>query len=109
MSHQIDFTKTAPEIMKPLYDMGKVLASSGLDPKLRTLIEIRASQINGCAFCLALHYREAKANGESDDRIMGLSAWNDASWYSDRERVALEFTEALTRLSQAHPSADLDT
>ena len=95
--------------MKPLYDMGKVLANSGLDPKLRTLIEIRASQINGCAFCLALHHREAKANGESDDRIMGLSAWDDAPWYSDRERLALEWTEALTLVGNKHPSVELDS
>lgn len=95
--------------MNPLFAMGKVLASSGLDPTLRTLIEIRASQINGCAFCLALHHREATAEGQSNDRILGLSAWREAPWYSDRERAALAWTEALTLVGNSHPSADLDT
>ena len=108
MSGFIDFNKVAPEVTRPFFDMGKLLAKSDLDPKLRTLVEIRASQINGCAFCLALHHREALSAGESVDRIMGLSAWREASWYSDKERLALEWAEALTNVGQGHPSAELD-
>jgi AhpD family alkylhydroperoxidase len=107
MSANIDFMNIAPETANLLFEMGKLLAQSGLDPKLKTLIELRASQINGCAFCLALHHREATALGESNDRIVGLSAWREASWYTPRERAALEWTEALTLAAQGHPSPDM--
>jgi AhpD family alkylhydroperoxidase len=107
MSANIDFMSVAPETANPLFEMGKLLAKSGLDPKLRTLLELRASQINGCAFCLALHHREATALGESNDRIVGLPAWREASWYTARERVALEWTETLTQIADEHPSDDL--
>jgi AhpD family alkylhydroperoxidase len=85
--------------MRPLYEIVKLLNDSTLEPALRTLVEIRASQMNGCAFCLALHMREAEALGERGDRISGLPAWREASWYSDRERAALELTEVLTHLN----------
>jgi AhpD family alkylhydroperoxidase len=107
MATTIDFMKIAPEASKPLFEMEKLLQASGLDPKLRTLIQLRASQINGCAFCLALHHREAEALGENNDRIVGLSAWREASWYSPRERAALEWTEVLTRVADRHPDDDL--
>jgi AhpD family alkylhydroperoxidase len=107
MSPNIDVMSIAPETINPLFEMGKQLEKSGLDPKLRALIELRASQINGCAFCLALHHREAEALGETKDRMFGLSAWREASWYSPRERAALEWTEALTLVAKKHPTEDL--
>ena len=88
--------------MRPLFESGKVLAKSSLEPVLQNFVLIRASQINGCAFCLALHMREVQALGESGDRVNGLSAWRDAPWYSERERAALEWTEALTHISTQH-------
>jgi AhpD family alkylhydroperoxidase len=97
----------APEILQPLYDSNKLLQKSGIEPNLRTLAEIRASQINGCAFCLALHHREGTALGESNDRLFGVSAWREASWYTPRERAALEWTEALTLVAGGHPGPDL--
>ena len=98
MTARLDYSTAAPEVMRPLYDIVKLLHGSTLEPALRTLVEIRASQMNGCAFCLALHMREAEALGERGDRISGLPAWREASWYSERERAALELTEILTRL-----------
>ena len=103
----IDYNAVAPEAVRPLYEAVKALAKSGLEQNLLTLVELRASQLNRCAFCLALHMREGQALGESLDRLSGVAAWREASWYSPRERAALEFTEALTALAAAHPSSDL--
>lgn len=102
MPAQINIRSASPEVVAYLGEGGKLLAKSGLDEDLLVLVSLRASQINGCAFCLALHTREARARGETDDRIVGLSAWREAPWYGDRERVALEWTEALTVVSTSH-------
>lgn len=107
MLREIDYLSADPEVTRSLYDGAKVLARSGLDSKLTALVGMRASQINGCAFCLALHRREGEALGESADRMFGLDAWRDAPWYSTRERAALEWTEALTRVADGHPSENL--
>lgn len=102
MPAQINIQTASPEIVAYLGEGGKLLAKSGLDEDLLVLVSLRASQINGCAFCLALHTREARARGETDDRIVGLSAWREAPWYGERERLALEWTEALTLVSTSH-------
>jgi AhpD family alkylhydroperoxidase len=107
MSTNINYQAVAPELLRPMYETSKLIAESGLDPKLLTLVELRASQLNRCAFCLALHMREGKALGDTDDRLFGVPGWREASWYSARERAALEWTEALTTLAQQHPSDDL--
>lgn len=107
MTKEIDYLSADPEVTRSLYDGAKVLARSGLDPKLTALVGMRASQINGCAFCLALHRREGEALGESADRMFGLDAWREAPWYGARERAALEWTEALTLVARRHPSEDL--
>ncbi len=93
--------------MEPLYRANQLLEKSGLEPELLSLVHQRASQINGCAFCLALHWREAQALGEKGDRINGLAAWHEAPWYSERERAALEWTEALTLVAQTHVPDDV--
>ncbi|WP_407178284.1 carboxymuconolactone decarboxylase family protein [Bradyrhizobium sp. STM 3562] len=77
--------------------------ASSLEPSLIELVKIRASHINGCANCLNMHTAEARANGETEQRIYLLSAWREAPCYSDRERAALGWTDALTRLSEEHP------
>lgn len=105
MTARFNYSTAAPEVVRPLYEASKALAQSGLDETLLALVNIRASQINGCAFCLALHAREAQALGMSLDRLNGVPAWREASWYSDRERAALELTEALTTLD-GKPVAD---
>lgn len=107
MTAQFNYQAVAPEAVAPLFQAGKALASSGLEPALLALVNIRASQINQCAFCLALHYREAEAFGERGDRLWGLPAWREASWYSARERAALEWTEALTALGSAGHDGEL--
>jgi AhpD family alkylhydroperoxidase len=96
-----DLIAAAPELMKK-WAATSVAAASSLEPTLIGLVEIRASQINGCANCLNMHTAEARAKGETEQRIYLLSAWREAPCYTDRERAALGWTEALTRLSEGH-------
>jgi AhpD family alkylhydroperoxidase len=96
-----DLFALAPELMKKWAAVSAAAVSS-LEPTLIRLVEIRASQINGCANCINMHAEEARANGETEQRIYLLSAWQEAPCYSDRERAALGWTEALTRLSEGH-------
>ena len=91
----------APELMKK-WTATSLAVSSSLEPSLIGLVEIRASQINGCANCINMHTKEARAKGETEQRIYLLSAWREAPCYTDRERAALGWTEALTRLSEGH-------
>jgi AhpD family alkylhydroperoxidase len=91
----------APEVMKKWAAISQAAALS-LDPGLVSLVEIRASQINGCANCINMHTQEAREKGETEQRIYLLSAWREAPCYSDRERAALGWTESLTRLSEGH-------
>lgn len=107
MTHRLNYQAAAPQVMKPLYESNKVLAQSSLEPALLCFVQIRVSQINGCAFCLALHAREAEALGERGDRVWGLPAWREASWYSPRERAALEWAEALSAIVARHPDEAL--
>jgi AhpD family alkylhydroperoxidase len=107
MNQRLDFSTISPEAIRPLFEANKVLARSGLEPALLIWVSLRASQINGCAFCIAMHSREAVELGESGDRLWGLPAWREASWYSERERAALEWTEALTRIAGREVSDEL--
>jgi AhpD family alkylhydroperoxidase len=79
-----------------------VRKSSGLEPELLHLVRLRASQINGCAYCLDMHSKEARAAGETEQRLYCLSAWRETPFYSDRERAALAWTEAVTLISNGH-------
>jgi len=106
MSARINAQSASPEVVRYLGEGAQLLAKSGLDEDLLALVSLRASQINGCAFCLALHVREARSRGETDDRLIGLSAWRESPWYGERERIALEWTEALTLLSTNHDSVE---
>lgn len=78
------------------------LRSCGLEESLLTLIELRASQINGCAFCLDMHWKDLRAAGEGEQRLYGLDAWEESPYYSDRERAALAWTEAVTNVKDGH-------
>jgi AhpD family alkylhydroperoxidase len=91
----------APDLMKKWMATSLAVASS-LEPALVRLVEIRASQINGCANCINMHTAEARAKGETEQRIYLLSAWHEAPCYTERERAALGWTDALTRLSEGH-------
>ena len=88
---------------KALQSMGAYLAKSPLEEHLQQLIEFRVSQINGCAFCLDMHSKDLRANGESEQRLYTLDAWREAPFYSDRERAALAYAESLTRLQGIVP------
>jgi AhpD family alkylhydroperoxidase len=96
-----DLFAAAPELVKKWTATSVAIASS-LEPTLIRLVEIRASQINGCANCINMHAEEARAKGETNQRIDLLAAWREAPCYTDRERAALGWTEALTRLSEGH-------
>lgn len=83
----------------------KELDQAGIDPKLRELVRIRASQLNGCAYCLDMHAKDARAIGETEQRLYGLAAWRETPYFSSRERAALAFTEEVTLLAQTHVPA----
>lgn len=88
------------KLVQPLIDLAGTVAKSGLEPSLLELVKIRASQINGCSVCLSMHAQEARRAGESEERIIMLDAWRETSLYNERERAALAWTEALTRLTE---------
>jgi AhpD family alkylhydroperoxidase len=102
MEQRIDLAKHAHDAQKSLYALEKYIANSGLDHKLIHLLKMRASQINGCAYCIDMHSKDARALGESEQRLYELNAWREAPFYTDRERAALEWTESLTLVSQTH-------
>ncbi len=101
MTAKLDPFAVAPALMKTWTSATLAIASS-LEPTLVKLVKIRASQINGCANCINMHATEARAKGETEQRIYLLSAWREAPCYTDRERAALGWTEALTRLSEGY-------
>ena len=85
----------------------KYIHESSIEPKLAHLLKMRASQINGCAYCLDMHSKDARAAGETEQRLYGLDAWREAPYYTDRERAALEWTEALTLVAEGHVPDDV--
>ena len=97
----------APDAMNAVTELANYVADCGLEHSLLSLIKIRASQINGCAFCIHMHTRDARAEGETEERIYLLDAWRESPLYTDRERAALTWTESLTLVAQTHvPDAD---
>ncbi len=101
MTAKLNPYAAAPQLMKNWTATATAIAAS-LEPSLIELVKIRASQINGCANCINMHTLEARQKGETEQRIYLLSAWREAPCYTDRERAALDWTEALTRLSEGH-------
>jgi AhpD family alkylhydroperoxidase len=99
MKERIDYRKVAPEAYKAMLGIEAYVRGSGLDRSLLELVKTRVSQINGCAHCLDMHTKEARAAGETEQRLYLLPAWREAPFYSDRERAALVWTEALTQIS----------
>jgi AhpD family alkylhydroperoxidase len=100
MERRMSYAKAAPDAYKALDAFSDVCEASGLDPLMLVLVQMRASQINGCAFCLDMHSKDARAMGESEHRLHGLLAWREVDYYSDKERAALLWTEAITLISQ---------
>lgn len=102
MEERIHYTKVAPGAYHALLGLEKYLHESGLEERLLHLIKLRASQINGCAFCLDMHWKDLRALGESEQRMYSLDAWRESPYYTDRERAALAWTEAVTRVADTH-------
>jgi AhpD family alkylhydroperoxidase len=103
MQPRLDIRKAAPNALQAMLGLSNyVQKSSRLEPSLLHLIEMRASQINGCAYCLDMHSKDARANGESEQRLYALNAWRETPFFTDRERAALAWTEAVTLVSEDH-------
>jgi AhpD family alkylhydroperoxidase len=107
MEARIDLMHVSPGIMHAMLGLERQVQKAGLDSKLLDLVRMRASQINGCAFCLDMHSKDARANGETEQRLYGLEAWRETPYYAARERAALEWTEALTLVSESHVPDEL--
>ena len=99
MKALIDFEKALPTAMQALGPLVKVVNGSGLDHRLLELVKMRTSQLNGCAYCIDMHSKDARAAGETEQRLYLLDAWRETPLYSVRERAALEWTEAVTRVA----------
>ena len=100
MEQRIAFTDGNKGLLDGLFKIGMYLKQSGLDHKLQELIKTRASQINGCAYCLDMHWKDAIALGETEQRLYSLSAWRECPYYTEAERAALAYTEAVTKIPQ---------
>ncbi len=94
--------QAAPEAMNAMLALETYVQQCGLEPALIDLVKTRASQINGCAYCIYMHTREARNRGETEERLYLLDAWRESSLYTDRERAALAWTDAVTRVSETH-------
>jgi AhpD family alkylhydroperoxidase len=107
MKPRIEYAKAAPGTVQAMRALETYVQQSGLERSLLHLIKTRASQINGCAFCLDMHTREAREDGEMEERLYVLSAWRETADYTDRERAALAWTEAVTRIADGHVPDDV--
>ena len=107
MQARIDLIQTTPGIIHAMLGIERQVQKAGLDNRLLDLVRMRASQINGCAYCLDMHSKDARAHGETEQRLYGLSAWREAPYYSARERAALEWTEALTLVADTDVSDEI--
>jgi AhpD family alkylhydroperoxidase len=102
MEKRLDYSKAAPGSVQAMYKLQKFTEDAGLEKSLLELVKTRVSQINGCAFCLDMHTKDARALGESEQRLYALNAWRETPFYSDRERAALAWAETVTLVSQTH-------
>jgi AhpD family alkylhydroperoxidase len=102
MEARLDYTKASPEALKAMLQLEAVVRRGGLDPKLLELIKIRASQMNGCAYCIDMHTKDARIKGETEQRIYALDAWRETPFFTEKERAALAWTEALTNIQTGH-------
>jgi AhpD family alkylhydroperoxidase len=100
MKARIDLMRVNPGVMQAMLGLERQVRKSSLDHGLLDLVRMRASQINGCAYCLDMHSKDARAKGETEQRLYGLDAWRETPYYSARERAALEWTDALTLVSE---------
>ena len=102
MEARFDYGKTAPGVYEAMEGLEHYLSGCGLEKPLIYLIQLRASQMNGCAYCLDMHWKDLRAGGENEQRLYSLDAWRECPDYSDRERAALAWTEAVTEITRGH-------
>jgi len=102
MGLRFDYKKFAPDPVQAMYALEKYIAGCGLDHKFVHVLKLRASQINGCAFCVDMHSIDARAAGESEQRLYALNAWRETTFFTDRERAGLAWVEAITLVSETH-------
>lgn len=107
MKPRVEYRKVAPGVVAAMSELERYLTGSGLEPTLLELVKLRASQINGCAYCMDMHTKDARARGETEQRLYTLSAWRETPFYTERERAALAWTEALTIIADSHAPDDV--
>lgn len=107
MTQRIDYQQIAPDAVKAMYGLEKYVHGCGLESSLLELVKYRASQINGCAYCMDMHTKDARSKGETEQRLYCLSAWRETPFYTQRERAALAWTEAVTLVAQTQVPDDI--
>ncbi len=107
MEPRLDIGKIAPAAGRAMFGLERYARESGLETSLLELVRLRASQINGCGYCIDMHTKDARAEGETEQRLYTLSVWRETPFFSDRERAALEWTEAVTDISRNNVSDEL--
>lgn len=107
MEERLYYSMVAPDAIKAMYELEKYVHDSGLERSLYELVKTRASQINGCAYCIDMHTKDARKAGETEQRLYALNAWLETPFYTQRERAALEWTESLTLISENDVSDSL--
>src|SRR5690348_13468604 len=107
MEPRIDYGRRFPDLRNAMWALERYVHESGLEPKLLELVKLRASLINGCAYCVDMHTKVARSLGETEQRLYSVTLWREAPFYTDRERAALAWTEAVTLLSVDHVPDDV--
>ncbi len=105
--YRVNYTKIGNEGVAILHEMENYLVKTGLEPQLLELVKLRASQINGCAFCIDMHTKDARTRGESEQRLYGVTAWRETPFYNPRERAALAWTEVVTKIGEHQVTDEL--
>jgi AhpD family alkylhydroperoxidase len=107
MTVRIDCARVAPDAARAMIGLERYLATSRIEGPLRELVKLRASLLNGCAYCIDMHTKDARAHGEIEQRLYGLAAWRETPFYTQRERAALAWTDAVTLVSETHVPDDV--
>lgn len=107
MTERINYVENGSDALKAIYGLAAYVNRSTIEPQLRHLVEYRVSQINGCAYCLDMHSKDLRAEGETEQRIYMVSAWRETPFYTDRERAALEWAESVTLVSETNVPDDV--
>ncbi len=107
MAHRIDVDKVAPEAVRGMLGVEDYVRSSGIEPSLLELVKLRASEMNGCAYCVDMHTKDARAQGEAEQRLYAVAVWQEAPFFTEGERAALAWTEAVTYVGYTHVPDDV--